>query len=84
MVREQPRSFVSSRQLQPHQVAGLNWLLLLHRRNLNGILADEMGLGKTVQAIALLAHLADTGQPHSAIIVVPASVVSNWQSEIER
>ena len=35
--------------LLPHQVAGLNWLSLLHRLNINGILADEMGLGKTVQ-----------------------------------
>jgi SNF2 family DNA or RNA helicase len=43
-------------------IVGLNWLLLLHNRKFNGILADEMGLGKTVQAIALLAHLLDTGQ----------------------
>ncbi len=84
MVREQPHSFVAGRQLQPHQIAGLNWLLLLHKRNLNGILADEMGLGKTVQAIALLAHLADLGEKHSAIVVVPASVVSNWKAEFER
>ncbi len=42
------------------------------------------GLGKTVQAIALLTHLKEIGQDGSAIIVVPASVVSNWLAEIER
>ena len=33
-------------------MVGLNWLVLMHKQNLNGILADEMGLGKTIQAIA--------------------------------
>jgi hypothetical protein len=84
LIREQPKSFVENRQLQPHQIAGLNWLYLLHERNHNGILADEMGLGKTVQAIALLTHLKESGQDCSAIVVVPASVVSNWLAEIER
>ena len=32
------------------QIEGLNWMLTLASRKLNGILADEMGLGKTLQA----------------------------------
>ena len=44
--------------LRPYQQIGLNWLVSMHERRLNGILADEMGLGKTLQTIALLAHLA--------------------------
>ena len=32
------------------QIEGLNWMLNLASRRLNGILADEMGLGKTLQA----------------------------------
>ena len=32
------------------QIEGLNWMLALASRKLNGILADEMGLGKTLQA----------------------------------
>uniref|UniRef100_A0A3B4U299 Helicase ATP-binding domain-containing protein n=1 Tax=Seriola dumerili TaxID=41447 RepID=A0A3B4U299_SERDU len=37
---------------------GLDWLVTMYEKKLNGILADEMGLGKTIQTIALLAHLA--------------------------
>lgn len=46
---------------------------------------DEMGLGKTIQTIALLAHLAcekeDWG-PH--LIVVPTSVMLNWEMEFKK
>ena len=42
-----------------------------------------MGLGKTIQTIALLAHLAcehgDWG-PH--LVVVPTSVMLNWEMEV--
>uniref|UniRef100_A0A915J6K9 SNF2 N-terminal domain-containing protein n=1 Tax=Romanomermis culicivorax TaxID=13658 RepID=A0A915J6K9_ROMCU len=31
-------------QLKPYQIVGLNWLILMHEKNLNCILADEMGL----------------------------------------
>ena len=57
----------------------------------NGILADEMGLGKTVQTIAFLAWLnhqkgadgaATKRRPH--LIVVPASVLSNWMNEFQK
>mmetsp|Transcript_32203 Transcript_32203/g.99600 ORF Transcript_32203/g.99600 Transcript_32203/m.99600 type:complete len:1299 (+) Transcript_32203:1576-5472(+) len=71
--------------LRPYQQIGLNWLVSMHERRLNGILADEMGLGKTLQTIALLAYLA-AGRgiwgPH--LIVVPTSCLVNWESEIKR
>ncbi|KAI7839523.1 hypothetical protein COHA_006706, partial [Chlorella ohadii] len=44
--------------LREYQQIGLDWLVTLYHKRLNGILADEMGLGKTIQTIALLAHLA--------------------------
>ena len=44
--------------LREYQHIGLDWLVAMDERRLNGILADEMGLGKTIQTIALLAHLA--------------------------
>ena len=44
--------------LREYQHIGLDWLMTIHMRRLNGILADEMGLGKTIMTIALLAHLA--------------------------
>lgn len=50
-----------------------------------GILADEMGLGKTIQTISLLAHLAcekSNWGPH--LIVVPTSVMLNWEMEFKK
>ena len=48
----QPSS-LSGGKLTNYQLDGLNWLISLYERGLNGILADEMGLGKTIQSIAL-------------------------------
>lgn len=44
--------------LREYQHIGLDWLVTMYEKKLNGILADEMGLGKTIQTISLLAHLA--------------------------
>lgn len=72
--------------LREYQVVGLSWLAALYEKRLNGILADEMGLGKTIQTIALLAYLACGGPgvwgPH--LIVVPTSVILNWEVEFKR
>lgn len=38
-------------EMKSYQITGLNWLIGLHNKNLNGILADEMGLGKSLQTI---------------------------------
>ena len=49
------------------------------------ILADEMGLGKTAQLISYLGAIKlldkDAG-PH--LVVVPASLLENWQRELPR
>lgn len=50
--------FLLKHTLREYQHIGLDWLVTMYERKLNGILADEMGLGKTIQTIALLAHLA--------------------------
>ncbi|TFK50829.1 hypothetical protein OE88DRAFT_1630872 [Heliocybe sulcata] len=71
--------------LRPYQQAGLEWLASLHTRHLNGILADEMGLGKTIQTISLLAHLAcDRGIWGPHLIIVPTSVILNWEMEFKK
>jgi len=50
-----------------------------------GILADEMGLGKTIQTIALLAWMAaDRGDWGPHLVVVPTSVMLNWEMEFKR
>ena len=59
--------------------------MTMHERRLNGILADEMGLGKTMQTIALLAHLAcEKGVWGPHLIIVPTSVLLNWEFEIKK
>lgn len=50
--------FLLKHTMREYQHIGLDWLMTIYTRRLNGILADEMGLGKTIQTIALLAHLA--------------------------
>ena len=71
--------------LREYQHFGLDWLAGLYANHTNGILADEMGLGKTIQTIALLAHLAlehEIWGPH--LIVVPTSVMLNWEVEFKK
>ncbi|KAG8735851.1 swr1 complex component [Ceratobasidium sp. 414] len=71
--------------LRPYQQGGLEWLVSGYTRKTNGILADEMGLGKTIQTIALLAHLAcDRGIWGPHLIIVPTSVILNWEMEFKK
>jgi non-specific serine/threonine protein kinase len=73
--------------LRPYQQAGLRWLHLLSSLGLGACLADDMGLGKTMQVLALLLvlrrHNIDPRRRPS-VIVAPASLVANWESEVRR
>ncbi|KAF5292024.1 hypothetical protein FQA39_LY14141 [Lamprigera yunnana] len=80
-----PIPFLLKYSLREYQHIGLDWLVTMFDRKLNGILADEMGLGKTIQTIALLAHLAcekENWGPH--LIIVPTSVMLNWEMECKK
>ena len=71
--------------LKSYQLKGLTWLAKLYAQGINGILADEMGLGKTVQAISLMAHLAETyGIWGPFLVIAPASTLHNWQQEFTK
>lgn len=77
--------FLLHHTLREYQHIGLDWLVTMYEKQLNGILADEMGLGKTIETIALLAHLAcdkEIWGPH--LIVVPTSVMLNWEYEFKK
>jgi DNA helicase INO80 len=44
-----------------------------------------MGLGKTIQAISLMAHIAEhKGTWGPFLVIVPVSTLHNWQTELER
>ncbi|MDR1512421.1 MAG: hypothetical protein LBS56_02905, partial [Propionibacteriaceae bacterium] len=73
--------------LRPYQRHAFDWLAFLHQHRLGGILADDMGLGKTVEALALIAHVRETTKKKERrpfLILAPASVVANWESEARR
>ncbi|KAL0125634.1 hypothetical protein PUN28_004615 [Cardiocondyla obscurior] len=77
--------FLLKHSLREYQHIGLDWLVTMYDRKLNGILADEMGLGKTIQTIALLAHLAcEKGNWGPHLIIVPTSVMLNWEMECKK
>ena len=80
-----PVPFLLKHSLREYQHVGLEWLVTMYDKKLNGILADEMGLGKTIQTIALLAHLAcEQGIWGPHLIVVPTSVMLNWEIELKK
>ena len=68
--------------LRSYQMEGVKWMYRLYEAELGGILADDMGLGKTIQVLAyLLAIKEHNNHPLSALIVVPTSLLVNWQEE---
>ncbi len=70
--------------LRPYQRDGVRWLWWLYTLGLGGCLADDMGLGKTVQVLALLLLMKRRGEATPNLLVVPASLLANWQSEAAR
>ena len=70
--------------LRPYQKAGYNWINFLRDYNLGGCLADDMGLGKTVMTLAFLQNLKETGSKEPILLVMPTSLIYNWQKEAER
>lgn len=71
--------------LRRYQKVGYRWLRTLDKYGFGGILADDMGLGKTVQVIAVLLAAKKEEQGSSVSLVVsPASLVYNWEAEIEK
>lgn len=64
--------------LRKYQIFGAKFALTQNRV----ILGDEMGLGKTMQALGVLSQRAANGASRF-LIVCPASVLVNWQREIQ-
>ncbi|MDR1242062.1 MAG: DEAD/DEAH box helicase [Deltaproteobacteria bacterium] len=70
--------------LRHYQQVGLNWLAFMRGMGFGSLLADDMGLGKTVQILALLDRLREMEPDAKTLLVVPASLLVNWQKEAAR
>jgi superfamily II DNA or RNA helicase len=70
--------------LRDYQRHGLTWLADLTSLGLGACLADDMGLGKTVTLIALHLHRRSAGATGPTLVVCPASLLGNWEAEIQR
>lgn len=67
--------------LRPYQKQGFSWMQYMEQIGLNPCLADDMGLGKTIQIIA---HIAATNNAGNNLLVVPTSVIGNWEREFAK
>ncbi len=72
--------------LRPYQLSGFKWLYHNYTIGIGSIIAHDMGLGKTLQVIAFILKLKETGalDTKKVLVIVPASVMLNWQREIEK
>lgn len=77
-----PSTFKGS--LRPYQNAGYNWLRFLNEYQFGGCLADDMGLGKTVQTLALLAYEKEENDGFASLLVMPTSLIYNWELEAKK
>lgn len=72
--------------LRPYQQRGYHWLYKNSQLGFGSIIADDMGLGKTLQVITLLLRLKqeDPGQKAQVLIIVPTTLLTNWQKEFDK
>ncbi|MDO9512967.1 MAG: DEAD/DEAH box helicase [Bacteroidales bacterium] len=74
-------------ELRPYQERGFSWMYKNSKIGFGCVLADDMGLGKTIQTITLLLKYQEEGvldAKNPALVIAPAGLLINWQSEIER
>lgn len=77
-----PSSFKAT--LRPYQSKGYEWLSKMTACNFGACLADDMGLGKTVQVLAFLESIRQDALDSKILLVVPASLLGNWQNECKK
>lgn len=70
--------------LRPYQKSGYSWLNYMNRMGFGACLADDMGLGKTVQVLAYLEKMRKTVKSACVLLIVPASLIGNWEREAEK
>lgn len=70
--------------LRDYQKFGFKWLKTLSKYGLGGILADDMGLGKTIQMLTFLLSERQEKGSEANLIIVPTSLVYNWEEEVKK
>ena len=71
--------------LREYQLRGFQWNINNLLNGFGSILADDMGLGKTIQAITTLLYLKENNHiKNNIIVVVPTSLLTNWEKELDR
>ncbi|MFB6635349.1 DEAD/DEAH box helicase [Streptomyces sp. NPDC056362] len=72
--------------MRDYQKLGLAWLANTTDAGFGALLADDMGLGKSLTALALHLHRRDGARRPAgpSLIVCPASMVINWEREVQR
>ena len=70
--------------LRDYQEVGVKWLYNIYKCGFGGILADEMGLGKSIQIIYFIKKLIEEDPNSKFLIVVPTSLVYNWENEFKK
>ena len=82
-------SRLSTELYEPYQPEGCKWMLNRELEDLTifedkmpkgGILADEVGLGKTITTISVIL----SNMLPRTLIILPKSLVSQWESQLER
>jgi SNF2 family DNA or RNA helicase len=71
-------------ELREYQKEGYKWLNFLNEFSWGGCLADDMGLGKTLQVLTLLQNRKNQLPKGVHLVVVPTSLIFNWQAEAEK
>ncbi len=72
------------REMEPleHQIRTVKTVLRRFRGR--ALLCDEVGLGKTIEAGLILSELMIRGLVRSVLVLVPPSLIEQWQGEMRR
>jgi superfamily II DNA or RNA helicase len=89
-IEKKPLPIGLKSELRQYQKEGYYWLGFLYEQRFGACLADDMGLGKTIQALALLGAIKEgrvrtvSDNVGPSMVVMPPSLLFNWEKEIER